>query len=1162
MPLPCDRKRWRASRSDGRGSTKRRRLGASATTAKNMTELRLQKKNPRISARLTSLPPEILYHILSDVDGIPDLASLTLVSHKMWVFTNPVLYAKAASDTAASAAAFRLAAEQNMTRTVGFLLTNGASPNIELLSPFLRSRLNDVTSLQGLKAGLIPCFDQHFAQECNREICVGNRQAQVFQNTVPHGDCLTAVWNCEGDVQARVVGGLRLKYAGTVNDMRMILRTNSEKSVASAGQPMYSWTPFHIAAHRGYASMVKLLLQHGASTETLAKGCCDCCYHNPGDRDCNTISTEPDTAAWHCAMCGGHTDIAKMLLRVEPATPLTGTTALHYAAWRGNLDLCKFLVEERQYPVDIPAGSSDSDGSSATPLLFAIERGHMATVGAYLIKNGANTAARWGEHNMLTYALTRQRFPEARQLLSLDPTITSDVSPITPIEACIMSLDPDCFTMKESPGVACLVCSWTCRHAQDCKLENFLGSNKEKQEVAAITQRLPRSAIETEIKRTLQRLEKIKNIRSCQKYQASALFNRVAKQSMGGVLQALVGLKDIPKPDEETLRACLRGAARFATSAHALDAIDYLLGMLDRQDCTLISWSDAFKRDKSINLAGPGVMEVRRQIAHLFHCRHSLEGGLEKSWPSVMSDIIHACRRPGGLSVSKQLAQVAFENDIFRRFGHNQLVKMFKDATVGPDKKFLTVLDYEKGDAHYDDVELAAWILYLAEELKVKDWLLRWVSLDRLARIGQFRVTQFFLERGSIPNIRPGSTLAPNGGYEHQMFGVTDHTYRIPNGPYPTIVHWICASPESEGAVSLLRCLFERVEDRRFFVNYVQNLTNSLTLGQPLYFCTAVSVLARYRGNREIGRITEAELEILKILDSEGPEYHGAIQSKDPNGISGCQLENLPFTTRQNMHSLEPSLRRRQSPIAEAINRRKHEFLRVMLSGWSEISDSPALTSWAFKYVALACGAGTTQEFAGQGWGLKKWKGIPCPETLSAVLESLDISDIDMLQEPLIVNTDRAGSYSILQWLLHSITDRTLTPVEQVQAFYRHGCSCSDERKAYRRMHLVKCIRLLMEHGARWVRKPIQGSMSQHPLRNQHVMLKWMREDVLPDCRIALSDEVHHNLEELTRHIVLRWEKSYEESLGPDFNPFEFGPIKANWGTLPRRLAHLEKRST
>jgi ankyrin repeat protein len=126
-------------------------------------------------------------------------------------------------------------------------------------------------------------------------------------------------------------------------------------------------TPLLVAAAKGHADVVKLLLKHGANL--YAKDDCD---NNP----------------LHVACSKGHVAVVGRLIKSDVDLSLkagNGATALHLAARKGHDDVVALLLDN---DCDIEC----TDAKGATPLHAACSGGYEDTV-ALLLKRGANPNA-------------------------------------------------------------------------------------------------------------------------------------------------------------------------------------------------------------------------------------------------------------------------------------------------------------------------------------------------------------------------------------------------------------------------------------------------------------------------------------------------------------------------------------------------------------------------------------------------------------------------------------------------------------------------------------------------------------------------------------------------------------------------------------------------
>ena len=154
-------------------------------------------------------------------------------------------------------------------------------------------------------------------------------------------------------------------YAGDTVDARELLELGANVNEARSEED--SKTPLLVAASKGNADMVRLLLKNGADLD--AKDDCD-------------------NNALHIACSKGHADVANRLIKAGcdvASIAGNGATALHLAARKGHDDVIDLLLEHGMNIESV-------DGKGATPLHAACSGGYEHVV-LLLIKHRANVHA-------------------------------------------------------------------------------------------------------------------------------------------------------------------------------------------------------------------------------------------------------------------------------------------------------------------------------------------------------------------------------------------------------------------------------------------------------------------------------------------------------------------------------------------------------------------------------------------------------------------------------------------------------------------------------------------------------------------------------------------------------------------------------------------------
>ncbi|KAF1626618.1 UNVERIFIED_CONTAM: Ankycorbin, partial [Eudyptes pachyrhynchus] len=160
----------------------------------------------------------------------------------------------------------------------------------------------------------------------------------------------------------------RLLQAVENGDPEKVASLLGKKGASATKQDSEGKTAFHLAATKGHAECLRIMVTHGADV---------------------TAQDGAGHSALHLAAKNNHPDCIKMLLQSKcPAdsTDNSGKTALHYAAVCGCLQAVQLLCEHKCL-----INVKDLDGN--IPLLLAVQSGHMG-VCKYLLDHGADINTR------------------------------------------------------------------------------------------------------------------------------------------------------------------------------------------------------------------------------------------------------------------------------------------------------------------------------------------------------------------------------------------------------------------------------------------------------------------------------------------------------------------------------------------------------------------------------------------------------------------------------------------------------------------------------------------------------------------------------------------------------------------------------------------------
>ncbi|NXL48973.1 RAI14 protein, partial [Podilymbus podiceps] len=160
----------------------------------------------------------------------------------------------------------------------------------------------------------------------------------------------------------------RLLQAVENGDPEKVASLLGKKGASATKQDSEGKTAFHLAATKGHAECLRIMVTHGADV---------------------TAQDGAGHSALHLAAKNSHPDCIKRLLQSKcpsDSSDNSGKTALHYAAACGCLLAVQLLCEHK-----CPTNVKDLDGN--VPLLLAVQNGHME-VCKYLLDHGADINTR------------------------------------------------------------------------------------------------------------------------------------------------------------------------------------------------------------------------------------------------------------------------------------------------------------------------------------------------------------------------------------------------------------------------------------------------------------------------------------------------------------------------------------------------------------------------------------------------------------------------------------------------------------------------------------------------------------------------------------------------------------------------------------------------
>jgi ankyrin repeat protein len=189
-----------------------------------------------------------------------------------------------------------------------------------------------------------------------RQLVELNPDAARGVGTAGESPVLAAVYRGHAELAAFIAAqrDLTLPEAAALGDAARVRAILARDPAAVGTYSSDGWTPLHLAGFMGHPEVARILLDHGASLEAVAK---------------NSIANRP----LHAALAGKATpEVIELLLdrgADVTAKAEADVTPLHLAAARGNMAFTRRLLAMKADPA-----ARMTDGK--TPAAFATERGH------------------------------------------------------------------------------------------------------------------------------------------------------------------------------------------------------------------------------------------------------------------------------------------------------------------------------------------------------------------------------------------------------------------------------------------------------------------------------------------------------------------------------------------------------------------------------------------------------------------------------------------------------------------------------------------------------------------------------------------------------------------------------------------------------------------
>ncbi|KAK3898959.1 hypothetical protein C8A05DRAFT_37430 [Staphylotrichum tortipilum] len=413
---------------------------------------------------MEGLPLELICEITANLlehTALGSVAALAQCSRRLSLVL-PLLHDHVARvSLAAGEDALVWAAENDELATLQSLLDHGVDPNARFWSVLPGHVRHQVLAAQRRPRRLAPALDGHLISKLLQEEIVWCSRCEPVESPDATGKFYRAWYMATLDgtipdsfpVMPEFIASMAPGIDQLVSNARFGCRQRA--LIKLPDRRPYSWTALHAAAKRGNIEAVKSLLAHGAQIESKCEGLCGCLTptcHGPisGEHAPSSGERPPTWTALHLAVCFGHQDLVRLLLsrganhldvgemsaaRFSAIPDAQGAwagtrnerppiTAFHTAALKGNVDMCRLLLDH--HVAFRPDGDENvldrRDSKEQRPIDYAVAAGHTRTAAAWLLeqRNGNRPlidAERHASPTVLHFLCYRGRYRDAQFLL-------------------------------------------------------------------------------------------------------------------------------------------------------------------------------------------------------------------------------------------------------------------------------------------------------------------------------------------------------------------------------------------------------------------------------------------------------------------------------------------------------------------------------------------------------------------------------------------------------------------------------------------------------------------------------------------------------------------------------------------------------------------------
>ncbi|KAL2266704.1 hypothetical protein VTJ83DRAFT_6056 [Remersonia thermophila] len=1012
-----------------------------------------------MSAHVVELPNEILIAIIGWLPDLADLAALSRTCRRLHSATDPELFARIPRSHADVRHALFYFAENGLIEPVRRLLDLGVNPNILYCSPVPRNTLLGVLCEQDRCPGRMPLIDGTFVLHY---ICMTQKTASEDQElSLSLSHICDWLWQ---NPPRRLRSEDDPTYNFLLHDLHTVVSQHDvvwncdlgKVTMADGSHPpesldaAYLWTPLHVAAANGDDNLAELLLSRGAAVDPFLPA-----HENPPfvglleiDRrqPWQTLSQSP----LFLAVLERHASTVDVLLSRHATTTVAGDpfqirsesvgiTALHVAAWVGDLNLCTLLLNRG------PGQIKDVTEAGLTPVDYALVFGNVRTVGRLLLETVASEYPDSSGSADLPPKSPLQVAAERRGALA----VTTHFRRCSETDW-LMDMGVTAGWMHETPVLDCL------------NMRSIMPADERM--AIKLLRRLIAQASEAELK-FQSNMDQYLTLAAEKRWpQMLGLLLDIAKQqSLNLSERAFEDMMNTAakNPDSPAAVETIKLLIDHGVAAAAMP-LPTLAGWFCSSPCRAMPLSSKLvPRHQHLNLTRPAVAAAQLAIAQFLYQRLSASpGGVQDE--DLRAALMAVCQ-PGALPLCQWLASVGALRLVTK---HDLKIMLFRTAMS---EKF-----------GGNDPELACWVLEQADRSTQLEMLRGWDVGDTIVRSQGLTVAAVLLISGAPPVARrlPSRTSSRDTPSQALFSCRTQKQVQfrrvtVNSREHPIIL--ACLLPDTPGAPEVLQhALAAEKEKAQDFATDTIYFLPAETRPYPL--ASLVCCARTNRGQTTDARPSEPQrLAMLEALLASGADVHDILVERDPppgantaalpdDGSPGAwpseplwralaagdeaEIARLQDQQQQQHH---PSISENPAPprwkladvhrpVTCAINSHLPSLVKLMLE---ERPLAEPNSPVALRYLRRACSGHLRL----------------CPETLEIVLDKANIDNVDL-------PTGRDGMTALMCLMQFALEDDFSDNAADI--VIHPECRCDEWLIGFEKYDLCRMVEMLVSRGARW----------------------------------------------------------------------------------------------